>query len=119
MTAQRPGRAGAPRRFTSATLTLGVLAAACFFAVAMLLEILGAEPGDGQMTDLAAVAEGLVTLTPWAWATLGAYAVVATPVVGLVVTAWEYWSVGDRRTFLLAIAVMAVLAASVGVAILR
>lgn len=119
MTAQQPTRTSAPRRFTSATLTTGVLAAGVFFAVAMLLEILGAEPGDGQMTDLAAVAEGLVAFTPWAWATLGAYAVLATPVAGLVVTAWEYWSVGDRRTVLLAIAVMAVLAASVVVAILR
>jgi len=96
-----------------------VLAATAAFAVAMMLEILGVDPGDGAMTDLAAVTAGLVALTPWAWATLGVYAVVATPVVGLVVTAWEYWSVGDRRTFLLALAVIAVLCASVAVAILR
>ncbi len=96
-----------------------MLLAGVFFALAMIMEILGAEPGDGQMTDLAAVLDGLVTLTPWAYATVGAYAVVATPVVGLIVTAAEYWSIDDRRTVLLASAVLAVLAASVVVAILR
>jgi uncharacterized membrane protein len=119
MTTQQPARESAPRRTTSAALTGGVLLAGVFFAVAMILEFLGAEPGSGEMTDVAAVVDGLVALTPWAWATLGAYAVVVTPVVGLLVTAAEYWSVGDRRTVLLAAAVIAVLATSAVVAILR
>jgi len=119
MTTQQPARSGAPRRATSAALTGGVLVAAVFFAVAVILETIGAEPGDGEMTDLTAVFDGLVAMTPWAWATLGAYAVVATPVIGLIVSALEYWSVGDRRTVLLAVAVIAVLAVSVVVAILR
>jgi uncharacterized membrane protein len=119
MTTPQPTRPGAPRRATSAALTGGVLVAGVFFALAMVLEFMGAEPGDGQMTDLAAVLDGLVRLTPWAYATVGAYAVVATPVVGLIVTAGEYWSVDDRRTVLLASAVLAVLAASVVVAVLR
>jgi uncharacterized membrane protein len=119
VTTQQPAHEGAPRRFTSAVLSGGVAVAGVLFAAAMILEISGAEPGDGEMTDLAAVFEGLVALMPWAWATLGAYAVVATPLLGLLVTAWEYWSVGDRRTVWLAAAVIAVLAASVVVAILR
>jgi uncharacterized membrane protein len=119
VTTQGQTREGAPRRATSATLTAGVATAAVFFAVAMILEIFGAEPGDGEMTDVAAVVEGLFALTPWAWATIGAYAVVATPVIGLVVSASEYWSVGDRRTVLLAVGVIAVLGASVVVAGLR
>lgn len=119
MSALRPVRASAPRRATSAVLTAGVVAAGGLFAVAMLLEVLGTEPGSGDMTDLGAVLEGLVALTPWAWATAGAYAVVATPVIGLLVTAWEYWTVNDRRTVLLAAAVLAVLATSAVVAILR
>ena len=119
MTDQPLARTNAPRRYTSATLTAGVAAAGVFFAVAMIAEILGADPGEGQMTDLAAVFEGLVAFTPWAWATLGAYAVVITPMLGLAVTAWEYSSVHDRRTVLLAVAVMAVLATSALVAILR
>jgi uncharacterized membrane protein len=110
---------GAPRRYTSAALTTGVIVAALFFGVAMLAEIAGAEPGEGEMTDLAAVVEGLLAFTPWAWATAGAYAIVVTPVLGLVVTAWEYASVSDRRTVWLAVAVMAVLATSAVVAILR
>ena len=119
MTTQQPAHEAAPRRATSAAITAGVVVAGVFFAVAMLLEILGSEPGSGEMTDIAAVLEGLVALTPWAWATAGAYAVVATPIVGLLVTAWEYWSVGDRRTVLLALAVIAVLAVSAVVAVLR
>ena len=119
MTAQQPVREAAPRRLTSGSLTAGVAVAGVLFAVAMLLEVLGAEPGAGEMTDIAAVLEGLVALTPWAWATAGAYAVVATPVLGLLATAWEYWSVGDRRMVLLAAAVIAVLVASAVVAVLR
>ena len=119
MTTQRPAHEGAPRRPTSMAITAGVAAAGVFFAVAMLLEILGAEPGSGEMTDVAAVLEGLIALTPWAWATAGAYAVVATPVIGLLVTAWEYWSVDDRQTVLLALAVIAVLTLSAVVAVLR
>lgn len=119
MTTPPTTRVSAPRGATSRALSVGVAAAGVFFAVAVIAEILGAEPGTGEMTDLAAVIEGLFSLTPWAWATLGAYAVVATPIVGLFVTAWEYASVHDRRTVLLAVAVLAVLATSVVVAILR
>ncbi len=119
MTAARPTRVGAPRRLTSAVLTGGVTVAGVSFALALVLELLGVDPGSGEMTDLAAVAEGLLAPMPWAWAAAGAYAVVATPVLGLLVTAWEYWSVDDRRTVLLAAAVLAVLATSVVVAILR
>ena len=119
MTTPATTRVSAPRGATSRTLSIGVATAGVFFAVAMIAEVLGAEPGDGEMTDLRAVIDGLFSLTPWAWATLGAYAVLATPIVGLLVTAWEYASVNDRRTVLLAAAVLAVLAPSVVVAILR
>lgn len=112
-------RKGAPRRYTSTALTAGVGVAGVLFAVALVLEILGVEPGSGEMSDIAAVLRGLVELTPWAWASAGAYAVVATPVMGLLVTAAEYRSVDDRRTLLLAVAVLAVLSTSVVVAVLR
>ncbi len=119
MSAPQPARPSAPRGATSAVLTAGVLVAGVLFAVALVLELTGSEPGGGDMTDLGAVVDGLVALTPWAWATAGAYAVLATPILGLLVTAWEYWSVDDRRTMLLAAAVVAVLAISVVVAVLR
>lgn len=109
----------APRRYTSATLTTGVLVAAILFGVAVAAETLGVEPGTGDMTDLAAVLEGLVAFTPWAWATAGAYAVLATPVLGLLVTAAEYWSVDDRWTVLIAASVLAILAISAIVALVR
>jgi uncharacterized membrane protein len=100
-------------------LSGGVAAAATCFAIALLTEVLGAEPGSGEMTDVGAVFEGLLDLTPWAWATLGVYAVLATPVIGLVATAWEYATISDRRTVLSAISVLAVLAVSAVIAILR
>jgi uncharacterized membrane protein len=112
-------RRSAPRRYTSATLTGGVVVAGICFAVAMVAELLGADVGAGAMTDVGAVVQGLFALTPWAWATAGAYAIVITPVAGLLVTAAEYWRVDDRRTVLLAVAVLAVLTVSAVVAILR
>ena len=119
MSAEPTRPEAAPRRYTSMALTTGVTVAGTLFVVAMVLEVLGVDPGAGEMTDIAAVIEGLFALTPWAWATAGAYAVVVTPVIGLLVTAAEYRSVDDRRTVLLSVAVMVVLAASVVVAILR
>jgi uncharacterized membrane protein len=114
-----PARPRAPRRATSAVLSLGVAAAAAMFAVAMVLELAGVEPGEGAMTDLGALVEGLLAPAPWAWAAAGAYAVVATPVVGLLATALEYRRAGDRHTVMLAAAVLAVLATSVIVAVVR
>ena len=119
MTIEPTRQEAAPRRFTSLALTAGVTVAGVLFVVAMVLEVLGVDPGAGEMTDIVAVIEGLFALTPWAWATAGAYAVVITPVIGLLVTAAEFRSVGDRRTVLLAVAVLAVLSTSVVVAILR
>lgn len=119
MSAPQQARRSVPRRYTSAVLTGGVMVAAFFFGVAVLAEIAGVDPGAGQMTDVAAVIGGLFSLTPWAWATVGTYAVVLTPVAGLLVTAWEYATVSDRRTVALAVAVIAVLATSAVVAILR
>jgi uncharacterized membrane protein len=100
-------------------LSLGVAASAALFAMAMVLEVAGVAPGEGSMTDLGAIAEGLLAPAPWAWAAAGAYAVVATPVVGLLVTAWEYSRAGDRHTVLLAASVIAVLATSVVIALVR
>jgi uncharacterized membrane protein len=119
MTGPRPVRRAAPRRYTSAVLSGGVALAGVFFGVALALETLGADVGSGSMTDIGAVVDGLVALTPWAWATAGAYVVVVTPIVGLAVTAAEYWSISERGTVLLAAAVLAVLALSVLVAMLR
>lgn len=112
-------RQAAPRRYTSAALTGGVLVAAFCFVLAVAAEVVGIDPGSGEMTDLAAVLDGLVSLTPWAWATAGAYAIVLTPVAGLLATAWEYSTISDRRSVWLAVAVIGVLAVSASVALLR
>ena len=117
MSTSQVAHEGAPRRYTSATLTGGVLVAAVLFAVALMAEVLGAASEPGEMTDIAAVLDGLVALDPWAWATAGAYAIVLTPAVGLLVTIGEYSSVSERRTALLALAVLAILTISAAIAI--
>jgi uncharacterized membrane protein len=119
MNSQPRARQSAPRRYTSATITAGVIVAATCFIIAGIAEVAGVQSGSGTMTDLGAVFDGLLTFTPWAWATLGTYAVLATPVIGLVVTAYEYATISDRRTVLMALAVFVVLMASVVIAVLR
>lgn len=114
-----PTRTTAPRHLTSATLTTGVTLAAACFAIAIVAELAGFELGSGEMTDPGAIVMGLTNLTPWAWAALGAYVIVVTPVLGLLTTAWEYASVSDRRTMWLALIVLVILSASAIIAILR
>lgn len=112
-------RLRAPRRYTSAALTAGVVLASACFVLALALEVVRGESGSGEMVDIPAVLAGLLAFSPWAWATAGVYAVVATPVVGLLVTAGEFASIGDRRAVGLAISVIAVLVVSTAVAVLR
>lgn len=111
--------APAPRRWTSATLTGGVIVSAVSFLIAGAAELFGADIGGGEMTDVGALASGLVDLSPWAWASLGTIVVVVTPALGLLATAYEYASVADRRTVLLALAVLGILILSAIIAALR
>ena len=109
----------APRRLTSGALTTGVVVSAACFLIAGAGELAGFDSGPGDMTDVAALFDGLITLRPWAWASLGTLVVVTTPAFGLVATAFEYASVSDRRTVFLALAVLAVLGVSVLLALVR
>lgn len=113
-----PLRVRAPRLVSSAVLSVGAAAAAVAFALASASEVLGLERREASMTDLGAILDGLFRGDPWALASLGIYVVIVTPVIGLLTTAWEYASIGDRRTVLLAGAVLAILAFSVLVAVL-
>lgn len=116
----------ATRRATSAVMTAGVLASAACFAVAVAVEVTSAGgadgsaaiTADGSMTDLAALLDGLSAVRPWAWASLGAYVLVATPVIGLVASAAEYARIRDWGTVALALAVLGILALSAVVAVL-
>jgi uncharacterized membrane protein len=100
-------------------LTVGVALGAAGFLVAVAGQVLGARAHPGALTDLGAVADGLASLDPWAWATLGTFIVVLTPVAGLVATAIEYAVAEDRGTLTLALVVLAILIGSAVVAILR
>jgi uncharacterized membrane protein len=108
-----------PRRLTRATLTAGVAVAAVCFLVAGTAELLGNEGAAGDMTDLAAVVDGLLAFSPWAWATLGTYVILATPAIGLATTAYEYASIAERRAMAMALVVLAVLGVSLLAAIVR
>jgi uncharacterized membrane protein len=114
-----PLRVVAPRRLTSAVLSLGVAVSAACFVLAGVADLLGMTRREASMTDVASLLEGLRALDPWALASLGCYAVVVTPAVALLATAWEYASIADRRATLLALAVLGVLAISVLVALLH
>jgi uncharacterized membrane protein len=109
----------APRRLTSGTLTLGVVISAACFLMAGAAEVIDSDAIVGDMTDVTALIDGLFGFESWAWAGLGTLVVVVTPAVGLVVTAYEYASVSDRRTTLLALAVLVVLVVSAVIAVLR
>jgi uncharacterized membrane protein len=109
----------ASRRLTSGALGVGVVITASCFLVALGSEFAGNDSLTGDMTDATAVIEGIFSLAPWAWASLGTYAIVLTPVIGLLATAYEYAAIADRRTMWLAVAVLAILGVSVATAILR
>jgi uncharacterized membrane protein len=114
-----PLRVAAPRRLTSAVMSVGVAVSAACFVLAGVAETLGVDRREATMTDYGAIIAGLLALDPWALACLGTYAVIVTPALALLTTAREYASIADRRTVGLALAVLSVLALSVVVAILR
>jgi uncharacterized membrane protein len=117
--AVEPSERVAPRRATTLTLTAGALVGAACFAVAVVTDLLGVDgsAATGAADGSAFVAE-LAALRPWAWASLGSVAIIATPAVGLVMTAVEYNAIADRRAVLMALAVLAVLGISLLVALL-
>jgi uncharacterized membrane protein len=118
---RRPARTPriAGRRLTSATLSVGVALGAVCFLVAGVAELAGSTTSPAAMTDLREVAEGMARFDPWAWASLGTLIIILTPALGLAVTAAEYRVASDRSTALLALVVLAVLALSAALAILR
>ena len=90
-------------------LAVGTAVSVACFAIALVLEFLGRPEGAGSATDLGAVLRSAVALETWGWATLGTFAVIASPVAAIVATALEYRAAGDRRTALTAVGVLAIL----------
>jgi hypothetical protein len=108
-----PERRAVPHRATSVTLTVGTVLGAVCFAVALVGELAGRGGVSGQAGGLAAI----LALDPTAWAVLGSAVIIATPAIGLVVTAFEYEAIGDRRAVLMALAVLAILGTSLVIAL--
>jgi len=100
-------------------MTAGVLASATCFVLGLVLELVGGDTSGGQMTDLAALRDGLVAMAPWAWAGLGTYILIVTPALALLVTVLEHMRVGDRVTAGLAVLVLLVLSLACLVAFVR
>jgi hypothetical protein len=99
----------ASRSLTSTALGLGVLVSAGCFLLAVAAEVATPVGGGDLVRDPAELLDGLAGLEPRSWASLGTYVLVVTPAIGLLTSAFEYARVGDRRTTLLAIAVLGVL----------
>jgi uncharacterized membrane protein len=100
-----------PHRWTSLVLRAGTTAAGACLAVGMLLAVL-APDRSGTAHDLGGLARSLVALEAWGWSMLGALVLMATPAVGLLVTAAELRG-PEPRAALLALAVLGVLAVAV------
>jgi len=108
----------APHRATSVTLTGGTVLGAACFAIALVADLAGLGSGTSGVPDIDGYLGAIAALDPMAWAVLGSAVIIATPAVGLVVTALEYDAIGDRRAVLMALAVLAILATSLAVAVL-
>jgi len=104
---------------TRAVLRAGTIVSAAAFGIALGLRIAGNPAGDGDAFDPGAVVTAILALDPWGWATLGVFAVIATPVLAIAATGHEHRVAGDRRTALLALGVLGVLGISLVVALLR
>jgi hypothetical protein len=108
----------APRHATGLTLTSGTVLGAACFAIALVSDLARLGGQAFSAGDAASFVAALLGLDPEAWAGLGSALIIATPAVGLVVTALEYGSIGDRRAVLFAIAVLAILSLSLLIALL-
>ena len=112
MTAPRPPVSG-----TARALTLGTLVSAVFFAVGLVLAVLGADGAVGNPLRLDEVLASAAAMRPWGWSVLGVVAILATPPLGLVVSALELRHL-QPRTALLALAVLGVLGIAGAVALI-
>jgi hypothetical protein len=111
------GRAGS--RLTRQVFAVGSIVATACFAIAIVLDLAGRQGEHVPATDVRALLRSAADLQAWGWGWLGVFAVIATPALGLIATAWEYASVADRRTALTSLGVLAILGFSLAVALLR
>ncbi len=111
-----PARPGS--RATRLSLAVGTTLSVVCFGVALALAFAGRPEGGGPMADLGAVIASAAALESWGWATLGTYAVIASPVAAIATTALEHARVHDRRTAWTAAAVLGILGASLAISLL-
>lgn len=95
-------------RWTARVLSLGTLLSAALFLFGLVLNLLGREAVADPDRSLAIVLRSALALEPWGWSMLGVLALLATPVAGLIATAFELRQVQPRGA-LLALAVLGLL----------
>lgn len=105
-------------RWTVAVFSVGSLTGGALFLVGLVLQLGGRAATLGDPLDPGAIAASLMALEPWGWSTAGVIAMLATPVAGLVVTAFEVRT-SSPRTAVAAAGVVAVLALGLAVALVR
>lgn len=103
-------------RWTRLAYAFGSLGAAVCLAIAIGVRVLGAPLGGDGPVPGAGLPQGLVELRAAAWATLGVLILLATPPLGLLATALELRRASPAVAGL-ALAVLAVLAASLALAL--
>lgn len=112
-------RTRAPRRWTRAVLHAGTVVGGACLAAGMALEVVGRPGTAGSVLDPSLVASELTGLGAWGWSTLGVWVVIATPVAALGTTAFEYALIDDRRAVWATLGVLALLAVSLVVGLVR
>lgn len=105
----------ASNRLTARLLTLGSMLSFVAFAVAFLADL---ADGAAVHTRGALTLDALTRMDPEAWSLVGVLVLFATPVAGLLATVAEYRST-ERRMSAVAVGVLALLAVSVTIALLR
>ncbi|MDP8905045.1 MAG: DUF1634 domain-containing protein [Chloroflexota bacterium] len=110
------GKPRPPAGLTARVLTAGTLVSALCFVAGLGLSLAGSDARTGDPLRLDLVLASALAIEPWGWSTLGVLALLATPAVGLVVSAVELRTV-EPRTALLALGVLGILVLAVAIAL--
>jgi uncharacterized membrane protein len=107
---------GASASATVAILRAGSVVGGGIFVVGLVLAGVRGNAAGPALAP-AALLSGLVALEPRAWLSAAAITLIVTPAAGLLATAFECART-DRRSMLIAVLLVAILAASIAIAVL-
>lgn len=102
-----------------ALFTWGFRIGAAILALGIVLALIRGEPLQRTAAPLSEIPAALLAGSAGGVVDLAIFWFMATPVVTVVVVAASFWRLGDRRYALLSLAVLVILAASIGLALYR